>query len=207
MRNDVLGTDFYQILDVDYGASAQEITRQFLIKSHKNNSLPDKIQLYTAYQVLICPKKRADYDRALLLGKLNDAKVQSNPCNRKTILTQQKRHLYPATSHNNELNYALIEQSNRQHDNMREYHRLPLQGHLIINENHQAQLINISPKGLQLELPETIEEYKQVHIRSNIVNGIAKICFIHRNAPDQLTAGLKFIHAKFMPRLFISVTI
>ena len=208
MRNDVLGTDFYQILGIDYCASNKEIIDSFLIKIEQINDLSCKIQLYQAYQVLINPQKRAEYDRALLLGRLNTGPKKNDqslipvgPIPQLSIIA------YPKVNNHHDATYDLDDAASNSIENMREFYRLPLQGDLIINEKTQAQLINISPKGLLIAAPELLDESKQVHIKSSIVTGIAKICFIQKNNQNFTTAGLKFIQAKFMPKLFIDVCI
>ena len=206
MTNGLL-TNFYDLLGIDCNASREDIIQQFILLSNQTTNLTEKIQIYRAYQVLIDNNQRKAYDKALLMGLLSatpaptvysqsDKTLNSYPIN---LYMQQSQSFHSPPTYTK---MGLCEE--HEISNKREFLRLPFECHLIINDNIETNTVNISPKGLQIELPRGINLEDFLYIQSKFIKGCAQLRFIEGQDNDKKLAGLCFVDVTFSPQLLIN---
>lgn len=205
-----LMTNLYELLGIDCHADYELINQQFVQLSQTQLPLNEKIQIYQAYRILSDRQKRQQYDRTLLMGLLDaspESSINSPPQQTSPHQAIHRAPLILSTPTGYGLEYSskqALNQINEPEENQREYTRLPYQKSIVINNSIETSTFDISPKGVQIQLPDKIHQNELINLQSQQLSGIAKICFIAHSQQGETIAGLNFLKVKFHRQLLIS---
>ena len=212
--------NYYQLLGVAYTATNEEIIakyQQLLAKIERYNgelslnSYAYKLDLFQALKVLLDPQLRQHYDRSLVFDQLDKAEAVTSADGACLVgVFEEQSSPAPKPPHYSSDKVAKAYQgfsTNTDAKNQREYERLPIDGDLILNHQQIAKFIDITPKGAQIELHQSLEDVEQLCINSKLLTGQGNLRFIKVNKGDTILAGVEFVEVQFHPNIFVNVYI